>query len=424
MDFSTAMEKKIEHDVLSLYADDNENLWIGTNGSGLACFRLSKKTLTLYTYTTDTGLPNNYIFSILEDHRGNLWMSSYRGVFRVSKNQLEAVARKRIPKLTPLCIDEKDGMISSECVMGGQPSAWKTFDGRLCFPTLKGVAVLDPSSIKINQIPPGVFIEEVFVDNRAVKIGENTIFSPGKQIIEFYFTALSFTAPGKVKIRYKLEGFDSQWMDILPRQKRAALYLNLDPGNYRFKVIACNNDGIWNDEGDLFEFKIKSPFYKQFLFYLLIILVLSAVVGASWFLHRKRNIKVGKEKRDEKKYKTSALLPETVEQVLPRLIKLIEEEKIFLEADLTLNKLAQRLNVHYNHLSQIINEQLKCSFNDFINKYRIQEAKKKLENPGENKKTVLEIAYETGFYSKSVFNTAFKKFIGKTPSEYRKASIL
>lgn len=422
LDFSTAKGKKIEHDVLSLYADDKENLWIGTNGSGLACFRLNNRALTryIYTYTTETGLPNNYIFSILEDHRGNLWMSSYRGVFRVSKSQLEAVARKRIPKLTPLCIDEKDGMRSSECLMGGQPSAWKTFDGKLCFPTLKGVAVLDPSSIKINRVPPGVFLEEVFVDNRPVKIGENTIFSPGKQIIEFYFTALSFTAPGKVKIQYKLEGFDTQWMDVTPRQKRAALYLNLDPGNYRFKVIACNNDGVWNDKGAAFDFKIKSPFYKQPLFYLLIILVFSAVVGVSWFLYRKRYIKVGKEKKGEKKYKTSALLPETVEEVLPRLMQLIEEEKIFLEADLTLNKLAQRLNVHYNHLSQIINEQLKSSFNDFINRYRIEEAKKEMGKPGGNKKTILEIAYETGFYSKSVFNTAFKKFTGKTPSQYRK----
>jgi AraC-like DNA-binding protein len=417
-DFSTAKGEKSEHDVLSLYGDDKNNLWIGTNGSGLVC--LNKKTLTLDTYTTGSGLPTNYVFSILEDHQENLWMSSYRGVFRVSKRQLEAVARKRIPKLTPLCIDEKDGMRSSECVMGGQPSAWKTTDGKLYFPTLKGVAVLDPSSIKINRKPPEIIIEEVFVDNKPVKPGEDTIFSSEKKIIEFYFTALSFTAPEKVNIRYKLEGFDNHWKDVVPRQKRAALYLNLDPGNYRFKVIACNNDGLWNDKGAVFEFKIKFPFYKQPLFYLLTILILPAVVGAFWFFYRKRKIKASKDEPDEKKYKTSALLPETVESVLPRLMLLMEQEKAFLDADLTLNKLAQQLNVHYNHLSQIINERLKRSFNDFINSYRIEEAKKKLENPEENKKTILEIAYETGFYSKSVFNTAFKKFTGMTPSEFRK----
>jgi ligand-binding sensor domain-containing protein/AraC-like DNA-binding protein len=422
-DFSTAKGEKCKHDVLSLAADDKNNLWIGTNGSGLVC--LNKETLTLYTYTTESGLPSNDIFSILEDHQGNLWMSSYRGLFRVSKRQLEAVAQKRIPKLTPLCIDEKDGMRSSECVMGGQPSAWKTTNGKLYFPTLKGVAVLNPSSININRKPPEIIIEEVFVDNKPVKMGEDTVFvfSSEKKIFEFYFTALSFTAPEKVHIRYKLEGFDNQWKDVSPQQKRAALYLNLDPGNYRFKAIACNNDGLWNDKGAAFEFKIKFPFYKQPLFYLLIILILPAVVGALWLSYRKRKIKASKDERDGKKYKTSALLPETVEVVLPRLMQLMEEKKVFLDADLTLYKLARQLNVHYNHLSQIINEKLKRSFNDFINSYRIEEAKKKLENPAENKKTILEIAYETGFYSKSVFNTAFKKFTGMTPSEFRKASI-
>jgi YesN/AraC family two-component response regulator len=87
-----------------------------------------------------------------------------------------------------------------------------------------------------------------------------------------------------------------------------------------------------------------------------------------------------------------------------------------------LKTLAERLGVHYNYLSQIINEQFKQNFNDFINKYRIEEAKKILKTPSGSEKTILEIAYETGFYSKSVFNTAFKKFTGKTPSEFRKTS--
>ncbi|HLP59377.1 MAG TPA: helix-turn-helix domain-containing protein, partial [Candidatus Deferrimicrobium sp.] len=125
-------------------------------------------------------------------------------------------------------------------------------------------------------------------------------------------------------------------------------------------------------------------------------------------------------KPDEPKYKTSALLPETVEEVLPRLIRLMEKEKIYLKADLNLKSLAQQLNVHYNYLSQIINERLGHSFNDFINSYRIEEARKKLLDHTQKNKTILDIAYDTGFYSKSVFNTAFKKFTGMTPSEFKK----
>jgi AraC-like DNA-binding protein len=147
----------------------------------------------------------------------------------------------------------------------------------------------------------------------------------------------------------------------------------------------------------------------------MVLIPAAAAAGALWFRRKKRETEQVKPK-----YKTSALLPETVEQVLPRLMKLMEEEKVFLNADLTLKSLAAGLNVHYNYLSQIINEQMKQSFNDFINSYRIKEAGKKLLDPAEKHKTVLDIAYETGFYSKSVFNTAFKKFTGMTPSAFRK----
>ena len=190
-------------------------------------------------------------------------------------------------------------------------------------------------------------------------------------------------------------------------------------------VTACNSDGLWNENGATYEFTIKYPFYKQPLFYLVIIVsLLAASIGTSlWFYRRKLQVQpVTKYKSDEPKYKTSALLPETVEEVLPRLLQLMEKEKIFLKADLNLKSLAQRLNVHYNYLSQIINERLNRSFNDFINSYRIEEAKKKLLDPAEKDKTILDIAYDTGFYSKSVFNTAFKKFTGMTPSEFKHAA--
>ncbi len=413
----TGEGNELGYDILCLYFDHQGNLWLGTNGSGLGRLQLNNGAFTLYT--TDAGLPHNYIFSILEDRQKNLWMSSYRGVFRVSRAQLDALAQKKISLLRPLCLDETDGMRSRECVKGGQPSAWKSFTGKLYFPTVKGLAVIDPAALRINRIPPPVIIEEVLINNEPAAADEKTVFPAGKNIIEFYFTALSFTAPGRVKLRYKLEGFDTRWEEVTPRLKRTALYLNLNPGSYRFNVIACNNDGLWNDKPAVFEFKIESPFYKQPLFYLLIVLILvAAAAGALWFSRKKEEDK--QIKPQEPKYKTSALLPETVEQVLPRLMKLMEEEKVFLNADLTLKPLAARLNVHYNYLSQIINEQMKQSFNDFINNYRIEEARKKLVDPAEKDKTVLDIAYETGFYSKSVFNTAFKKFTGMTPSEFRR----
>jgi AraC-like DNA-binding protein len=388
------------------------------------------------TFTTDNGLPNNYIFSITGDDRGNLWMSSYRGVFRVSKKEINDFTDSKIQGvsfITAVSFDEKEGMPSGECVMAGHPSAWKTRDqgkqSKLYIPTIKGIAVFNPGTSGTlipgaKQPPPPVIIENVIVDNQSI-IGKPSlpVLPPKTQVLEFYFTAVNFTAPEKVRILYKLDGFDTRWQEASLQQKRMAFYLNLPAGNYCFNVTACSNDGVWNHQGARFEFRINTLFYKSPVFYLLILLGLVLAGGIIyWLLSHQKKIKSGKQEdeRKKEKYKTSALLPETVEEVLPKLTRLMEEEKVFLEPDLSLQKLSQQLHVHYNHLSQIINKHMGKSFNDYINSYRIEEALKKLAHPKESQKTILEIAYDTGFYSKSVFNTAFKKFTGMTPSQYKK----
>jgi AraC-like DNA-binding protein len=357
-------------------------------------------------------------------------MSSYKGVFviRGINTSLEGPGPGDPDILTVVSFDEKEGMNSRECVMTGHPSAWKTKKGILYIPTVKGAAVFDLDRYRENIIaaaqPPPVIIENVIADNQSISL--NGMLPAHTSVVEFYFTALSFTAPDKLRILYKLEGFNPQWQEALPRQNRMAVYVNLLPGDYCFNVIACNNDGVWNHEGARFNFRVKAPFYKGPVFYGLIFLMVCLIVGGTgWYLYslakKKRAEIAEKEKLEPKeKYKTSALLPETVEQVLPRLTRLMEEEKLFLDPDLTLKKLSERLQVHYNHLSQIINEHLGKSFNDYINAFRIEEAKQRLADPKEARKTVLEIAYDTGFYSKSVFNTAFKKFTGMTPSQFRK----
>lgn len=401
-------------EVLSLYKDPDNNLWIGTKGGGLICVRQGKPT----TISTGAGLHNNYVFGILEDDSGYLWMSSYRGVFRSAKKELLQFADDKIKRITSTFYDESDGMKSSECVTSGQPAAYKRSDGRLCFPTVKGVSIFDPASITTNTIPPQVMIEDVIVDNEVInKTGNNGIVIPAnKKMIEFNFTALSFRSPGRLRFKHKIEGYEKDWVEIEPGQQRSALYINLGPGRYCFRVIACNDAGLWNTEGARFEFRIKASFFKQPVFYGLILLaLLAAAAGIT-------RIVLSKKRRQKKtgKYKTSALDRERAEKILPKLLDLMEKEKIYLDADLTLKKLSERLMIHYNHLSQIINEKLEYSFNDFVNRYRIEEAKKKLADPKEGKKTVLEIAYDTGFYSKSVFNTAFKKFTGMTPSQFKK----
>ncbi len=474
-------------DILALYMDKNQTLWIGSNGSGLVRLTIKNgKPDQWSTFTTDNGLPANYIFSILEDDGNNLWMSSYKGVFRVAKEDFQKVLRDRKTKLSPLVFNEKDGMLSSECVAGGQPAALRAKDGKLYVPTLRGIAVFNPAALPLNPNPPPIAIEAILADNKTVPMDREARLPLETRMLSFRFTALSFTAPGRVRLRYKLEGAEgpySDWREVEPLQKREALFVNLEPGNYRFRAIACNNDGLWNNNGAVFSFRIIAPFYRQTFFYVLIslfILLLAAALPA-FLYHRRAHAreqdkkegekaaikdkqKIGqsagqrvdasvgasvdesvdewgdesigkgvgqKQKRtplstetpktQSKKYMTSALTDEMADQLLPKLTALMEKEKIYLEADLTLRKLSDRMNVHYNHLSRIVNERLQKSFNDYVNGYRIREAQLKLEDPAESKKAVLQIAYETGFYSKSVFNTAFKKFTGQTPSQYRKA---
>jgi ligand-binding sensor domain-containing protein/AraC-like DNA-binding protein len=428
----TLQDFGFDYDVPAFYEDAGGNLWIGTNGSGLLRCRQGDP-LRCDTFTTRNGLPGNYIFSINEDKSGNLWISSYRGVFRVSKQDLENLAGGKSPGdsfITVVTIDEEEGMNSSECVLAGQPSAWKTSpqdEGeKIYIPTTKGLAILDIETLtpRTGTLPPPVIIEQVIADNQTPDNHLSpAILPPGTQMVEFYFTALNFTAPDKIRIFYRLDGFDGQWQEASPQQKRRAFYLNLSPGNYCFQVIACSSDGTWNRSGARFEFKIYLPLYKRPVFYLTILLGLAVMIGSLFrYLYRQRKTKPGvtEEREPKEKYKTSALLPETVDQVLPQLNRLMEKEKAFLKPDLTLKKLSDQLHVHYNHLSRIINEHLGKSFNDYVNSYRIEEARKQLTDPSADHKTILEIAYDTGFYSKSVFNTAFKKFTGMTPSQYKK----
>lgn len=398
-------------DVISLYEDKEGILWIGTNGRGLSRWFDGKMT----SWTTKEGLVDNYIFSINEDNSGNLWMSTSKGVSRVSRKELSDFSEQKIPSVHSTYYDEADGMASRQCIGWGQPSSWKTRSGRIYFPTAKGLAVFDTENMAVKSKPPQAAVEEVFADNRPIIDQEKNAFSHKVRVIEFHFTGLDFSAPDKIRFRCKLEGFDHDFIDVLPGDRRVASYAGLNPGKYSFLVRAVNNDGLWNEQDGAFEFEILTPVYSRPLFYLILLLAALFISAGGVLVRYQKNFR----KRLEK-YKTSALHPEKVEEVVPNLLRLMEEERLFLDPDLTLRDLSQRLRIHYNHLSRIINERFGLSYNDFINRYRIEEAKQKLTDEKQRESTILDILLSTGFYSKSVFNTAFKKFTGITPSEYRK----
>jgi signal transduction histidine kinase len=216
------------------------------------------------------------IYRILEDKQQNLWCSSNKGIFRVNKNELDKGA-------SPVFYGPADGTLTRECSGGGHPAGWKTSDGRMWFATIKGLAVIDPENIPLNTSPPPIAIEQLFIDNQSVPLTQNLTLSPSTSRLDFYYTALSFIAPENVRFKYKLEGFDDNWIDGGAR--RVASYTNLRPGNYKFRVIAANNDGVWNETGAAVEFYLQPRFYQTYWFYVVCILLLAL---AAWQLYRLR----------------------------------------------------------------------------------------------------------------------------------------
>src|SRR4030095_16825500 len=265
--------------ISALYEDSTGTLWIGTSGGGLN--RLRNNTFT--AYTTKEGLIDDVIYGVLEDGQNNLWFSSSKGVFRASKAEFDEVARGSISSISAITYGTADGMLTRECSGGGSPAAWKDTAGRLWFSTIKGGAMINPANIKTNQKAPPVVIEQLRVDQEPVALGDNTNVPAGQTRFDFYYTAPSFVAPEKIRFKYRLDGFDNDWIDAGTR--RNANYTNLRPGNYRFRVIACNNDGVWNETGASFGFYLRPYFYQTYWFYFLCLLVLGLV---AWQFYRFR----------------------------------------------------------------------------------------------------------------------------------------
>ena len=268
--------------IWSLLVDRQGALWVGTCRGGLSRWLNGR----FVTWTTKTGLVNDVICQILEDNHGNLWLGSYGGVFRIDKEEMDdSIAR---PDHSVHCVayGKADGLPSIECQGGFQPSGCKTRDGRLWFPTIKGLAVADVDAVTTNTLPPPVVIEEMTVDGIVTATNESKI-PPSKQQIGFRYTALSLTDPEKVRFKTRLENLDKDWMDDGTR--RVADYSRLPPGDYRFHVIACNNDGVWNKEGATLALTILPHFWQTGWFLSLAgLAAVGSIAGLARLVERRR----------------------------------------------------------------------------------------------------------------------------------------
>ncbi|MCK4761675.1 MAG: protein kinase [Candidatus Aminicenantes bacterium] len=249
----------INDSVNCIYEDAESVLWIGTI-NGVTRFRDGKLT----NYTRRDGLFNDNIYQILEDGAGSLWMSCNKGIFRVSKKELNAFARREIDRVISVSYGKNSGMRSRECNGGFQGAGCKTRAGELWFPTMKGVVCIDPGSLESSKIPPPVFLEQILLDGLTAAPGSRVTIEPGVKRIEFLYTAPSFINPEKVKFKYRMEGYEKDWVDAGTR--RIASYTNLDPRKYTFRVTACNSDGVWSEAGADVPLEVIPPFWKTWWF--------------------------------------------------------------------------------------------------------------------------------------------------------------
>ncbi|HWX21916.1 MAG TPA: two-component regulator propeller domain-containing protein [Candidatus Binatia bacterium] len=277
----------------ALYEDQDHTLWIGTKGGGLNRFKAGKFT----AYTTRQGLFSDEVYEILEDDYGYFWLSCRRGIFRVARRELDELDRGSIRALACTVFGKADGLASVQCNGVAKPAGWKGKDGRLWFPTIRGVVAVE-TSVKLNDKVPPVLIEEVIADRKILAgsewpvTGEESLdtrhpspvtlhpslvtIPPGRGELEVHFTALSFQAPEKNRFKYLLEGLDSGWSG--PGPERTAHYQKLAPGSYRFRVLACNNDGVWNETGAALSVVLLPHYWQTWWFKAAILATLGLVL--------------------------------------------------------------------------------------------------------------------------------------------------
>jgi PAS domain S-box-containing protein len=248
--------------VQGLFIDRDAALWIATR-QGLSRFKDGR----FSTVTVSDGLYSSFVYSFVEDDVGYVWMSCSKGVFRVRKQELDDFAAGKRTSVTSEAYGLEHGLSSTVGTVGHYPNSVKARDGLVWLSTAGGLGVVDPRRLTPNTLSPPVHIEDVAIDQRVFQSTERADAPPGRGDLAFHYTALSFMAPAKVRFKYKLDGYDLDWVDAGDR--RAAFYSNISPGRYTFHVKAANNDGVWNEAGDSYTILLAPHFYQTAWFYAL-----------------------------------------------------------------------------------------------------------------------------------------------------------
>lgn len=285
-----------------LWTTRDGTLWIGYAGGGLG--RLKQGHFT--RITTAQGLYDDAISQILDDDRGWLWFGADHGIFKIRQQELAAMAEGGAACVRSTHYGRDEGLSSLQASFDVAPGAIRSRDGRLWIPMRTALAVINPSELRENPGPPPVLLKRMLVDERTVAAygggmpvakvlslpaAQSVLrLPPRHHRLEFEFTGLNFSAPENVHFRYRLEGFDEDWVEAdAKRGERRATYPLLPAGNYRFRVAACNSDGVWNESASPLAFIVMPFVWQTWWFRAAAVISFTLVVAAIvWYVSFRR----------------------------------------------------------------------------------------------------------------------------------------
>jgi ligand-binding sensor domain-containing protein/AraC-like DNA-binding protein len=403
--------------------DDSGILWLTTRKQGLK--RLDTKTGNITAFTTSNGMNSDKLIRVFEDKHGNVYAFGGTGILRINRTEIKGFCKGEIERLNCITFGKSDGLKSTGFTNPfSQHSAVKTRQEEFWFINTKEILILSPDEIRFNIVPPPVNIEKVIFEHQPVIVRADESIGTYYEAsyIRIHFSATTLISAGETTFRYKLEGFDKTWRYLSHNTQRVVEYDGLEPGTYKFRLNASNADGVWNTEERTVTFKLAPYFYKIHWF-TIALLILGLVTGG--FLYKKHDRATKKKQNAPVTGKQNgttnglSLPPEFVRQCVAKLMHLMQVEKIYRDETLNLPGLAEKISIARHQLSEILNKHLKRNFSDFVNYYRIQEAKERLGN-SKNTEKIQTIAYDTGFNTEAAFYSTFKKFTGMTPGQFRK----
>ena len=251
----------------AVYVDKEGVVWAGTSPGGLN--RIKDGHIT--TYSIDQGLFDLTVGAIVEDDQGYLWMTCNKGIYKVSKKELNDYADGRIHAIHSIVYGNADGLRNVECNFAADPAVWKGENGRLWFATTAGVASVDPSRSQIRTRAPSVLIEQVLFNQKPQPVDKPISVGPGAGDLEIRFTAPDFVAPQRIHFRYRLRGSDTDWIEV--GERRQAFYTKLPPGDYLFEVQDSIEDRNWSTQSAQIPIALNPHFWQTDLFRALCIIV-------------------------------------------------------------------------------------------------------------------------------------------------------